>query len=279
MRLLTDPLLRRRVLHLHRRSPIDLEPLRSPDAFLISHAHRDHLDLPSLRRLDRRSTAIVPRGLARPVERLGFERVVEVDEGESVSIGSVEVRATHAEHDERAPHRPSARRGSRLFDQRLAPHLLRGRHVALPGDGRPRPGSRPGADPDLGLGPDARQRRAPRPRGRRGGCPPAPPPGRRSDPLGHVPPAAPRRAPRSRVPEASRPRTSSARWRRPRPRSRCASCSRASGSSSRTSPRPRARRRPCPGGPSSAPGRRSAPSPRAAPRSARRAPRAAPRRA
>jgi L-ascorbate metabolism protein UlaG (beta-lactamase superfamily) len=99
--LLTDPLLRRRVAHLHRRSPIDLEAVRSPDAVLISHAHRDHLDLPSLRRLDRSATALVPRGLAGPVERLGFARLVEIDEEQSVTIGPVEVRATHAEHDER----------------------------------------------------------------------------------------------------------------------------------------------------------------------------------
>src|SRR5262245_52150452 len=101
IRLLTDPLLRRRVFHLHRRSPIDLEPLRNVDAVLVSHAHRDHLDLPSLRKIDRKATAVVPRGLAPPVERLGFARVVEVDEGESVELGSVGVRATHAEHDER----------------------------------------------------------------------------------------------------------------------------------------------------------------------------------
>ena len=101
VRLLTDPLLRRRVLHLHRRSSIDLESLRTVDAILISHAHRDHLDVPSLRRLDRTATAVVPRGLTQLVERLGFERVVEIDEGESVSIGPVEVLATHAEHDER----------------------------------------------------------------------------------------------------------------------------------------------------------------------------------
>ena len=101
VRLLTDPLLRRRVLHLHRRSPIDLEPLRSPDAVLVSHAHRDHLDVPSLRKLDRTATAVVPRGLARVVEPVHFERLVEIDEGESVSLGAVEVRATHAEHDER----------------------------------------------------------------------------------------------------------------------------------------------------------------------------------
>ena len=101
VKLLTDPLLRRRVFHLHRRSPIDVESLRSVDAFLISHAHRDHLDLPSLRSIDRTATAVVPRGLAGPVERLRFARLVEVDEGETVSIGPVQVRATHAEHDER----------------------------------------------------------------------------------------------------------------------------------------------------------------------------------
>jgi L-ascorbate metabolism protein UlaG (beta-lactamase superfamily) len=101
VRLLTDPLLRRRVLHLHRRSPIDLDPLRTIDAVLISHAHRDHFDVPSLRRLDRTATAVVPRGLTQLVERLDFERVVEIDEEESVSFGPVDVRATHAEHDER----------------------------------------------------------------------------------------------------------------------------------------------------------------------------------
>lgn len=101
VRLLTDPLLRRRVLHLHRRSPIDLEPLRNPDAVLISHAHRDHLDVPSLRKIDRTATAVVPRGLAEVVEPVRFERLLEIDEGESVTFGPVEVSATHAEHDER----------------------------------------------------------------------------------------------------------------------------------------------------------------------------------
>jgi L-ascorbate metabolism protein UlaG (beta-lactamase superfamily) len=101
VRLLTDPLLRRRVVHLHRRSPIDVESLRNADAVLISHAHRDHLDVPSLRRIDRTATAVVPRGLASVVEPLHFAKLVEVDEGESVSFGSLEVRATHAEHDER----------------------------------------------------------------------------------------------------------------------------------------------------------------------------------
>src|SRR5262249_54533510 len=75
--------------------------LRTPDAVLISHAHRDHLDVPSLRKIDRTATAVVPRGLARVVEPLHFARMLEIDEDESVSFEPVEVRATHAEHDER----------------------------------------------------------------------------------------------------------------------------------------------------------------------------------
>jgi len=101
VRLLTDPLLRRRVVHLHRRSPVDLEPLRKPDAVLISHAHRDHLDVPSLRKIDRSATAVVPRGLGEVVEPVHFDHLLEIDEGESVSFGPVDVLATHAEHDER----------------------------------------------------------------------------------------------------------------------------------------------------------------------------------
>jgi L-ascorbate metabolism protein UlaG (beta-lactamase superfamily) len=127
VKILTDPLLRRRVFHLHRRSPIDLESLRSPDAFLISHAHRDHLDLPSLRRIDRAATAIVPRGLAGPVERLHFSRLLEIDEGETVSLGQVEVRATHAEHDER-------RRIGRLRGAALGYAIEGTRHIYFAGD-------------------------------------------------------------------------------------------------------------------------------------------------
>ena len=49
-RLLTDPLLRRRVMHLRRHA--DRVPdawLHNLDAVLISHLHWDHFDRPSLR--------------------------------------------------------------------------------------------------------------------------------------------------------------------------------------------------------------------------------------
>lgn len=60
-RLLTDPVLRHRVAHLRRVAAGPTEPPPVVDAVLISHAHLDHLDVPSLRRL-RPGPAVAPRG-------------------------------------------------------------------------------------------------------------------------------------------------------------------------------------------------------------------------
>ena len=69
------------------------------DAVLVSHSHFDHLDLPSLARLDRSVRVVVPRGAGVLVRRRGFERVVEVEEGDEVELGALHVRAVHADHD------------------------------------------------------------------------------------------------------------------------------------------------------------------------------------
>ncbi len=98
VRLLTDPVLRRRVLHLRRAKPAP--PVEHVDAILISHGHQDHLDLPSLRRFPRETPIVVPRGLGRAVR--GFSDVREVDEGDEVAVGAVTVSATHADHGGRA---------------------------------------------------------------------------------------------------------------------------------------------------------------------------------
>ena len=101
LRILTDPVLRRRVLHLYNHG---LPPLRShrprpaADLLLISHAHWDHLDLPSLRLFDRSIPLIAPRGVAPIVKRLGFTQVTELAVGDQVEVGSVTVRATYADH-------------------------------------------------------------------------------------------------------------------------------------------------------------------------------------
>jgi L-ascorbate metabolism protein UlaG (beta-lactamase superfamily) len=98
-RILTDPVLRSRLAHLRRIAPLGpVAEVGPPDAVLISHAHLDHLDLPSLRRLSPAATVVVPRGWAGLVRRAGFEDVREVDEGDRVTIGEVEILATPADH-------------------------------------------------------------------------------------------------------------------------------------------------------------------------------------
>ncbi len=105
-------MLRRRTAHLLRAGPLP-EPGR-PDAVLISHGHLDHLDLGTLERLPRETLVVVPRGLGKLVSSRGFERVEEVEEGDTVrldtvQLGSVVVLATQADHAGRpAPGRSGA---------------------------------------------------------------------------------------------------------------------------------------------------------------------------
>jgi L-ascorbate metabolism protein UlaG (beta-lactamase superfamily) len=97
-RFLTDPLLRTRVAHLHRMQPINATNLGSLDAVLISHGHYDHLDVPSLRKLDPAVPVLAPARLASVLRRAGRRQIVEARAGDELRFGRVTVRATPAEH-------------------------------------------------------------------------------------------------------------------------------------------------------------------------------------
>jgi L-ascorbate metabolism protein UlaG (beta-lactamase superfamily) len=96
---LTDPVLRRVVAHLRRAVPAPEVPARL-DAALVSHLHRDHLDLPSLRRLGELPLLIGPPGTGRALRRLRLP-VSELASGEELMFGPIVVRATRAVHDGR----------------------------------------------------------------------------------------------------------------------------------------------------------------------------------
>lgn len=108
VRILTDPVLRRRVSHLRRRhTPLEMVVAQRIDAVLISHLHFDHLDLPSLRMLAPSTRLIVPRGTARLLGR--FKGVEEIGLGETATVGAVTITATYASHvRERFPFGPTA---------------------------------------------------------------------------------------------------------------------------------------------------------------------------
>jgi L-ascorbate metabolism protein UlaG (beta-lactamase superfamily) len=102
MRLLTDPVLRSRLLHIRRQADEpDPEITERVDAVLISHLHHDHLDFASLRRVGHEVPVVCARGGARALGRRGFRDVTELEPGESTGIGKVRVIATPAEHDGR----------------------------------------------------------------------------------------------------------------------------------------------------------------------------------
>jgi L-ascorbate metabolism protein UlaG (beta-lactamase superfamily) len=107
VRLLTDPLLRLFVKHLRRRAPVHPDALRPVDAVLLSHAHHDHLDPGSLHRIGAKTPFVVPRGIGRILTRRGFRDVTELEVGDTLAIGAVEVEATFAAHDGSRPPYPA----------------------------------------------------------------------------------------------------------------------------------------------------------------------------
>lgn len=88
--ILTDPALRPRmaglVRHAARPQP---SAWRWVDTILISHGHRDHLDLPSLRLLGADVYVIVPNGLGAFIRGAGVRHISELKVGDRLDLGAV----------------------------------------------------------------------------------------------------------------------------------------------------------------------------------------------
>ena len=76
-------------------TPAELPPL---DAVLVTHAHMDSLDRPSLRRVAGTPLLVVPKQVSDLVADLGFARVVELGWGERVVAGDVTIEAVPVNH-------------------------------------------------------------------------------------------------------------------------------------------------------------------------------------
>ncbi len=106
--LLVDPALSDRIglrlggvtFGLRRLSAAPASPERLPRAalLLIPHAHFDHLDKPTLRRLaNPRTVVVVPRGARRLIPR-GFGEVIEAGAGERLRFGDLEAQVARPAH-------------------------------------------------------------------------------------------------------------------------------------------------------------------------------------
>jgi L-ascorbate metabolism protein UlaG (beta-lactamase superfamily) len=108
LNLLVDPVFASWLIVLHRirRPGVAIKHLPAIDAVLLSHAHMDHLNLPSLRRIIRHTrklsgrapVAVVPWNVTDLVADLGFSSVTSLAWWQSVQIGNVEITLTPAKH-------------------------------------------------------------------------------------------------------------------------------------------------------------------------------------
>jgi L-ascorbate metabolism protein UlaG (beta-lactamase superfamily) len=98
--ILTDPMLRGWLGPLRRQGPPPGPDIPGvADVVLISHLHRDHLDLPSLKRVPANTPVVTPRGAARWVAKAGAADIREMAIGETISIDGVGLTAVRAVHD------------------------------------------------------------------------------------------------------------------------------------------------------------------------------------
>jgi L-ascorbate metabolism protein UlaG (beta-lactamase superfamily) len=104
-RVITDPLLTKRVAHLRRRRAAPDTDAADVDTVLVSHAHMDHLHLASLRKIRPGARVITPRGTGTLVRKAGFRDVVEVVAGQVVDDGPASIEVVPAMHGSgRGPH-------------------------------------------------------------------------------------------------------------------------------------------------------------------------------
>lgn len=86
----------------------ELEPL---DAVVVSHAHHDHLDPPSLARVARDRPVIAPKGCGGILRRHGIREIIEVVAGDRLTLSGIRIEAVPALHDGRryplGPRRPA----------------------------------------------------------------------------------------------------------------------------------------------------------------------------
>jgi L-ascorbate metabolism protein UlaG (beta-lactamase superfamily) len=77
---------------------LDIDHLPEIDLVLITHAHFDHLDRRTLKKIAARQPIIVPTGVGNLVHDLGFERVHEMAWWDSLSFRKLKVTFVPAKH-------------------------------------------------------------------------------------------------------------------------------------------------------------------------------------
>ena len=106
--LLIDPVFAKRLVILRRlrRPGIRVRSLPPIDIVFLSHAHMDHLNRPSLRRIvehnqqiaGRAPVAVVPWGVKDLIADLGFEQIVSLEWWQSARVAGLDITLTPCKH-------------------------------------------------------------------------------------------------------------------------------------------------------------------------------------
>jgi L-ascorbate metabolism protein UlaG (beta-lactamase superfamily) len=76
-------------------SPDELPPV---DLILLSHAHLDHLDIPTLKRFSRSTPVVIAQNTYDVIEGLEFSTVYELDWGKWTAVGDLRIEALEVKH-------------------------------------------------------------------------------------------------------------------------------------------------------------------------------------
>ncbi|MBW8015549.1 MAG: hypothetical protein FVQ82_05120 [Planctomycetes bacterium] len=106
--IITDPMLSKRMgpktlfgnnIGIRRitKTPLDFKELGAIDIVLLSHAHCDHWDIPTLKKFDKTTEAIIPVGNS-DITPKGFGKTTELSWGKSVNINDITITAFEVEH-------------------------------------------------------------------------------------------------------------------------------------------------------------------------------------
>jgi L-ascorbate metabolism protein UlaG (beta-lactamase superfamily) len=115
---------------------LSLRDLPEVDLILLSHAHMDHLDVPSLEKFNRSIPMVIAKNTADVLDGLRRKEVYELDWGEKMAMGPLRIEALQVKHfGWRYPWEDDRSKGvwtGRSFNAYLL--TKNGRHVVFGGD-------------------------------------------------------------------------------------------------------------------------------------------------
>lgn len=129
--ILTDPnfaeriFIARRVVGL----PIQPEEISELDIILVTHAHYDHFDVKSLKKLPTKAHLIIPRGSADLISKLPFIKVTEMAWGDRIELQNVWIESLRPAHWGKRSFFDDKNRGYNSY--LISKH---GRHILFAGD-------------------------------------------------------------------------------------------------------------------------------------------------